>query len=126
MKRTLIRELLFYLAKQSVKEVVKKKNQQAYEHDANTIDDAWGRINEEGVAEEAWAEVAPNALEQGELPSNRPQTHERDNIESTELPDWDYGLPQQGFASRCIVSTEDVHASITKEEAQKYMRQMNA
>ena len=39
-------------------------NQGLYEHNADAIDDAWQMVQEQGVADDAWADVAPNAEEQ--------------------------------------------------------------
>lgn len=38
-------------------------NQSHFEHNADAIDDAWQMIQEHGVTDEAWGDVAPNAEE---------------------------------------------------------------
>ena len=39
-------------------------NMKKYEHNADIVDSAWNLIQGQGIAEDAWADIAPNAEEQ--------------------------------------------------------------
>ena len=106
----------------SVKDVV-KQNITKYEHNADTIDEAWQQIQDDGISPEAWAEVAPNAEELRRDDEQRP-VPAAEVEEDDPLPDLTEGLPAADMSTSSARSVEQTRG-MKREEATQLMQSMN-
>ena len=120
-------EIVINRRKIAVQEIV-NTNLQAYEKDAEVVDEAWEMVEQNGVELSSCADLGTNSDDE-ESPNRTDddQQEKADNLEDPAIPDLDASLNQSNMplAHPSNVCVEQTLSGISKATALKILRSMN-